>query len=83
LEEEDLERLAREGKLEGQLRELKRLYAMWREMDNKHRKIYDELVVSNPEKKEKVEEILKMLNELTNRFETDISQIEEYLLKKG
>jgi len=83
LEQKDLERLVREGKLEGQLKELKRLYAMWIEMDNKHRKIYDELVTSNPEKKKKVEEILKMRNELTNRFEIDISQIEEFLSKKG
>lgn len=79
---EHLKKLDKEGRLESALRKLKEIYQMWQKMKEKHRGIYANFLAEKPEAKETVAYILEKHEELTSKFEEDISQIEEYVTKR-
>jgi DNA-directed RNA polymerase subunit F len=83
LREEDLERLAREGKLQETLKELKRLSESWNKMATKHKSILASYASIRPATTDSMEAIIEKEKELTTTFEKDIKQIEEYLARKG
>jgi len=83
LREEDLERLAREGKLQETLKELKRLSESWNKMATKHKSILASYASIRPATTDSMEAIIEKEKELTTTFERDIKQIEEYLARKG
>ncbi len=82
LREEDLEKLAREGKLQETLKELKRLSESWNKMANKHKSILASYSSIRPATTDSMEAILEKEKELANTFEKDIKQIEKYLARK-
>ncbi|UCH71041.1 MAG: hypothetical protein JSV29_03450 [Candidatus Bathyarchaeota archaeon] len=83
MREEDLERLAREGKLQETLKELKRLSESWNKMATKHKSILASYASIRPATTDSMEAIIEKEKELTTTFEKDIKQIEEYLARKG
>ncbi len=50
-------------------------------MEEKHRKIYANLLAAKPEARESIEAVLEKQNALTQRFQKDIHSIEQYLAK--
>ncbi len=83
MREEDLEKLAREGKLQETLKELKRLSESWNKMATKHKSILASYASIRPATTDSMEAIIEKEKELTTTFERDIKQIEEYLARKG
>jgi len=82
LREEDLKKLAREGKLQETLKELKRLSETWNKMASKHKSILASYASIRPASTDSMEAVMEKEKELTNTFERDIEQIEEYLARK-
>ncbi len=78
-----MERLAREGKLQETLKELKRLSESWNKMATKHKSILASYASIRPATTDSMEAIIEKEKELTTTFERDIKQIEEYLARKG
>lgn len=78
-----MERLAREGKLQETLKELKRLSESWNKMATKHKSILASYASIRPATTDSMEAIIEKEKELTTTFEKDIKQIEEYLARKG
>jgi len=75
--------LAREGKLQETLKELKRLSESWNKMATKHKSILASYASIRPATTDSMEAIIEKEKELTTTFERDIKQIEEYLARKG
>ena len=82
MREEDLEKLARAGKLQETLKELKRLSESWNKMANEHKSILTSYASIKPAATDSMEAIIEKEKKLTNTFERDIKQIEEYLARK-
>lgn len=82
MREEDLEKLAREGKLQETLKELKRLSESWNKMANRHKSILVNYASIKPGATDSIKAIIEKEKELTNTFERDIKHIEDYLVRK-
>jgi len=82
MNEEDLEKLSREGKLQETLKDLKRLSETWEKMADKHKIILADYASTRPEATKSVKTMFEKEKELANLFQRDIAQIENYLVKK-
>ena len=82
MNEEDLEKLSREGKLPETLNELKRLPETWEKMADKHKIILADYASTRPEATKSVKAMFEKEKELANLIQRDIAQIESYLAKK-
>ena len=82
MREEDLEKLARESKLQETLEELKRLSETWNKMASQHKSILASYASIRPVATDSMEAVIEKEKELMNTFERDIEQIEEYLARK-
>ena len=80
LREEDLKKLAREGKLQETLEELKRLSESWSKMTSKHKSILASYASIRPATTDSMEAVIEKEKELTNTIKRDIEQIEECLM---
>ena len=77
-----MEKLVREGKLEETLKELKQLSETWRKMEDKHKDILANYASIKLGATDSVKAIVEKEKELTNTFQRDIKQIEDYLARK-
>jgi len=82
MNEEDLEKLSREGKLQETLKDLKRLSETWEKMADKHKIILADYASTRPEATKSDKTMFEKEKELANLFQRDIAQIENYLVKK-
>jgi len=82
LREEDLAKLAKEGKLQDTLKELKELSETCRKMADEHESILSSYASIRPGVAESMEAMIEKEKELLNTFQRDIKQIEDYLVKK-
>jgi peptidoglycan hydrolase CwlO-like protein len=81
LREEDLEKMAKESKLQDTLKELKQLAETWKKMTNKHESILASYASVKPEATDSIGDVTEKEKELMNTFQRDIKQIEEYIEK--
>lgn len=82
MREEDLEKMAKEGKLQETLKELKELSETCRKMADEHKSILSSYASIRPGVAESMETMIEKEKELLNTFQRDIKQIEDYLAKK-
>ena len=82
MNQEDLEKLSREGKLLETLKELKRLSETWEKMASEHKLILADYASTRPSATKSVKALYEKEKELARHFERDITQIEKYLAEK-
>lgn len=82
MREEDLEKLAREGKLQDTLKELEKLSETWKKMADEHKSILSSYASIRPGVADSMEAMIEKEKELSNTLQRDIKQIEDYLTKK-
>ncbi len=82
MREEDLEKLAREGKLQDTLKELKKLSETWKKMADEHKSILSGYASIRPGVADSMEAIIEKEKKLSDTFQRDVKQIEEYLAKR-
>ena len=82
LREEDLEKLAKEGRLQDTLEELKKLSETCKKMADEHKSILSSYASIRPGVADSMEAMIEKEKELSNTFQRDIKQIEDYLAKK-
>jgi DNA-directed RNA polymerase subunit F len=81
LREEDLAKMAKEGKLEDTLKELKQLAETWEKMTNKHESTLASYASVKPESTNSIDAVIEKEKEMMDSFQRDIKQIEEYIEK--
>ncbi len=82
MREEDLEKLAKEGRLQDTLEELKKLSETCKKMADEHKSILSSYGSIRPGVADSMEAMIEKEKELSNTFQRDIKQIEDYLAKK-
>jgi len=74
--------LAKEGKLQDALKELKELSETCKKMADEHKSILSSYASIRPGVAESMEAMIEKEKELLNTFQRDVKQIEDYLAKK-
>ena len=81
LREEDLAKMAKEGKLEDTLKELKQLAETWEKMTKKHESTLASYASVKRESSDSIDAVIEKEKEMMDAFQRDIKQIEEYIEK--
>lgn len=74
--------MAKEGKLQDALKELKELSETCKKMADEHKSILSSYASIRPGVAESMEAMIEKEKELLNTFQRDVKQIEDYLAKK-
>jgi peptidoglycan hydrolase CwlO-like protein len=81
LERRRFGKMAKEGKLQDTLKELKQLAETWKKMTNKHKSILASYASVKRESTDSIDAVIEKEKEMMNTFQRDIKQIEEYIEK--